>query len=151
MERHDFYNILGVPRSASQEEIKRAYRGLARRFHPDLNPGADEVAQRFKDITQAYETLSDPEMRGRYDRLGPLYNPDGRPPRGEEIQDVVGTMFGNLFRRRRKDRGDDLRYTVSLTLEEVARGVEREVVVPRRVRCEPCDGQARPRVESKSF
>ena len=140
MGHRDFYNILGVTRNASPDDIKRSYRALARKFHPDLNPGREDLAQRFKDITAAYETLSDPERRSRYDRLGPLYTEDGRPPRGEDLQEVVGTMFGNLFRRRRQDRGNDLRYTVSLTLEEVAVGVERAVIVPRRVRCEDCGG-----------
>ena len=141
MPYRDYYNVLGVPRNASPDEIKKAYRVLARRWHPDRNPDDDEVVQRFKDITAAYKTLSDPDERARYDRLGPLYTPDGRPPRPEEVNDAVGTMFGNLFRRRRgNQRGDDLRYTLAVTLEDVAAGAEREVSVPRRVRCGDCAG-----------
>jgi molecular chaperone DnaJ len=136
----DFYNVLGVARNASQDDIKKAYRNLAMRWHPDRNPGNEEVVQRFKDITEAYRTLSDPEKRARYDRLGPLYTPDGRPPRPDEVSEVVGTMFGNLFRRRGAQPGEDLRYTVSIALEEVASGTEKEIVVPRRVRCRTCGG-----------
>jgi molecular chaperone DnaJ len=136
----DFYNVLGVPRNASQDDIKKAYRALAMRWHPDRNPGNDEVVQRFKDITEAYRTLSDPERRSRYDRLGPLYTADGRPPRPEDVQQAVGSMFGGFFRRRPAARGEDLRYTVTVSLEEVAAGSEKEIVVPRRVRCRACGG-----------
>jgi molecular chaperone DnaJ len=135
----DYYNILGIERRASPDDIKRAYRGLARRWHPDHNK-SDDAEERFKDITEAYKCLSDADKRARYDRLGPLYTEDGRPPRTEDINEVVGTMFNNIFRRRGKERGEDLRYTVSLALEEVATGVEREIIVPRRVRCRTCAG-----------
>lgn len=139
MATRDFYNILGVGRDASQDDIKRAYRNLARRWHPDHN-GDPEAEGRFKDITAAYRTLSDPEKRARYDRLGPLYTEDGRPPRPEDLNEVVGSMFGGLFRRRGREPGEDLRYTVSLSLEEVAQGIEKEIVVPRLVRCRTCGG-----------
>ena len=139
MATRDYYNILGVERRASPDDIKRAYRGLARRWHPDHNKSPD-AEERFKDITEAYKCLSDPDKRARYDRLGPLYTQDGRPPRTEDINEVVGNMFNNIFRRKGKDRGEDLRYTVSLALEEVATGIEKEIVVPRRVRCRTCAG-----------
>lgn len=141
MATRDYYNILGIERGASTDDVKRAYRVLARRWHPDRNPEDGGAEERFKDITEAYRTLSDPDKRARYDRLGPLYTEDGRPPRPEDVNEVVGTVFTNLFRRRGKERGEDLRYTVSLTLEEVARGIEKEIVVPRRVRCAPCRGE----------
>lgn len=136
----DFYNVLGIPRSANQDDVKKAYRALARRWHPDKNPGDDEAAQRFRDITEAYRTLSDVEKRRRYDRLGPLYREDGRPPRPEDVNQVVTSFFGGLFNRRSNERGDDLRYTVSLTLEEVASGLDKGIVVPRQVRCRDCGG-----------
>ncbi|MBW1877311.1 MAG: DnaJ domain-containing protein [Deltaproteobacteria bacterium] len=136
----DYYNVLGVSRKATQEDIKKAYRGLAMRWHPDRNPDDQQAEQRFKDITAAYRCLSNPQERGRYDRLGPLYHPDGRPPRPEELNEVVSTAWGNLFRRRRKKKGEDLRYTVSTSLEEVALGMEKEIVVPRMVRCRNCGG-----------
>lgn len=140
MATRDYYNVLGIPRDASADDVKKAYRGLARRWHPDKNPGDDDADQRFKDLTEAYRTLSDPEKRKRYDRLGPLYREDGRPPRPEDVNEVVTSMFGGLFRRGRAVRGDDLRYTVSLTLEEVASGVDKSIVVPRKVLCTSCAG-----------
>lgn len=140
MATRDYYNILGVERGASLDDIKRAYRVLARKWHPDRNQGDAAAEARFKDITEAYRTLSDPEKRSRYDRLGPLYTEDGRPPRPEDLNAVVGTMWNNLFRRRPNRRGEDLRYTVSVTLEEVASGAEKEIVVPRFVACRTCGG-----------
>jgi len=136
----DYYNVLGVPRNATQDDIKRAYRTLAMRWHPDRNPDDGEAEQHFKDITEAYHTLGDASRRARYDRLGPLYNPDGRPPRPDELNEVFGNMLGNLFRRKRDQGADDLRYTISLSLEEVATGTDKRIVVPRQVRCRTCGG-----------
>ncbi len=136
----DYYNVLGISRNATQDEVKKAYRGLARRWHPDRNPGDPRAAQRFRDITEAYRTLSDPDKRRRYDRLGPLYREDGSPPRPEELNQVVNSIFGGIFGRRQTRKGDDLRYTISLTLEEVARGIEKRIVVPRKIRCSSCEG-----------
>lgn len=141
MATRDYYNILGVERAATPDEIKKAYRSLARRWHPDHNPADADAEERFKDITEAYRTLSDPDKRTRYDRLGPLYTEDGRPPRPEDLNEVVGTMWNNLFRRKSAPRGEDLRYTMSVTLEEVASGTEKEIVVPRFVRCRTCGGE----------
>jgi len=136
----DYYNMLGITRKATPDEVKKAYRRLALRWHPDRNPGDAAAEQHFKDITMAYTCLSDAEERQRYDRLGPLYKPDGRPPRAEELNEVLGTVWGNLWGRRKSVRGDDLRYTISLTLEEVATGGQREIVIPRQVRCRGCGG-----------
>ena len=141
MARRDYYNVLGIDRGTSQEAIKKAYRKLAMRWHPDRNPGDASAEQRFKDITEAYRVLGDPEERARYDRLGPLYSSDGRPPRPDELNEIMGSMVGNLFRRRRRDDpGEDLRYTLSLSLEDVASGVDKEIIVPRRIRCRTCGG-----------
>ncbi len=138
----DLYNVLGVPRTATPDEIKRAYRTLAQRWHPDKNPDDPDAARRFKDLSEAYRTLSDPDRRARYDRLGPLYTSDGRPPTPEDLGEVMGTVWGNLFGRRDDKRpGEDLRYTLSLPLEEVAQGVERTITVARQVRCRSCAGE----------
>ncbi len=139
MATRDFYNVLGIPKSASADDVKKAYRGLARRWHPDKNPGDAEAAARFKDINEAYRTLSDAEKRRRYDRLGPLYTEDGRPPKPEDVTDAVTSVFNGIFGTG-KTRGEDLRYTLSVTLEEVAKGISKEIVVPRLVRCNPCGG-----------
>ena len=141
MATRDYYNILGVDRTAKPDDIKKAYRLLARRWHPDHNPEDADAEERFKDITEAYRTLSDAEKKSRYDRLGPLYTEDGRPPRPEDLNAVVGTMWNNLFRRKSTARGEDLRYTMSVTLEEVAAGTEKGIVVPRFVRCRTCGGE----------
>jgi molecular chaperone DnaJ len=140
----DYYNVLGVNRAADADEVKRAYRTLALRWHPDRNPGDAIAEQRFKDINEAYRVLSDAELRARYDRLGPLFTEDGRPPRPDEVSDVVTRVWDNLWGRKRKTRGEDLRYTLSVTLEQVATGAQREVVVPRLIRCVTCNGVGAP-------
>ena len=140
MTYRDYYNILGVDRAAEADQIKKAYRGLAFKYHPDRNPSPEAVGQ-FKDITEAYKTLSDPSKRARYDRLGPLYTEDGRPPRPDDMSQAVGTMWDNLFTWRNKPKpGEDLRYTISVSLEEVSRGLNKTIRVPRRVRCDDCEG-----------
>lgn len=136
----DYYNVLGVPRGATQDEIKRAYRSLAMRWHPDRNADDPIAEVRFKAINEAYKTLSVPEDRVRYDKLGPLYTADGRPPRPEDVQEAMGTVIGNLFGRKRKKNGEDLRYTLSLELEDIAVNSTREIIVPREVQCETCKG-----------
>lgn len=140
MSSRDYYNVLGVSRNASPEAVKKAYRSLALRFHPDRNPGDPVAERRFKEVNEAYRVLSDPAERGRYDRLGPLYNPDGKPPTPDDVSEVFGRMWDNLFGRREPEKGEDLKYTVSVTLEEVDQGVRRELVVPRHVRCLDCEG-----------
>lgn len=144
MATRDLYNILGLDRGASADDVKRAYRVLARRWHPDKNPGDAEADARFKDITEAYRTLSDPDKRSRYDRLGPLYTEDGRPPRPEDLNAVASTVWGNLFRWRSTARGEDLRYTLSVDLEDVVAGCDKEITVPRQVRCRTCAGEGAP-------
>ncbi|MCB9665617.1 MAG: J domain-containing protein [Alphaproteobacteria bacterium] len=136
----DYYNVLGVPREADADELKRAYRRLALKWHPDRNPGDLMAEVRFKHVNEAYRVLSSPDERARYDRLGPLYQPDGQAPSPDDLQAVVGRMWDNLFGRRDNPPGEDVRYTVSVSLEEVATGTTREVLVPRQVRCEDCKG-----------
>lgn len=140
MAYRDLYNVLGVSRNASQDEIKKAYRTLAMQWHPDRTGGDEEAAQRFKDISLAYRTLSDPDQRARYDRLGPLYNADGRPPRPEEMEDAVQSVVARFFGRGKPPRGEDLRYTLTVSLEDVARGTTQRITVPRQARCGTCGG-----------
>ncbi len=139
MPRKDYYNILGVGRDATGDEIKRAYRKLALKYHPDRNPDDLDAATKFRDATEAYQVLSDAEERLKFDRLGPLYRPDGRPPTPEELQEMLSEMVGGLFRRKRtQQQGDDLRTTLTVELEDVSTGVTRRVQIARQVRCKRC-------------
>ncbi|QJA06647.1 molecular chaperone DnaJ [Thermosulfurimonas marina] len=149
--KKDYYALLGVPRNATQEEIKRAYRRLALKYHPDRNPGDPEAEERFKEISEAYEVLSDPEKRAIYDAQGHA----GLHQRGfrgfEDVEDIFSAFsdlfeefFGFSFRERspgRKPRaGADLSYEVSLSLEEVYHGKEVEITLEKYLRCEECGG-----------
>jgi molecular chaperone DnaJ len=142
----DYYAILGVARDASIDDIKKAFRSLAMKFHPDRNPNNIAAEQRFRDVAEAYKVLSEPAERRRYDRLGPLYRQDGRPPSPDDLNDFVSQALAGLFRKRRPERGEDIRCSLSVNLEEVASGTQRRVMVNRRVRCEKCSGSgAHPR------
>ncbi len=139
MPRKDYYNILGVRRDATGEEIKRAFRQLALKYHPDRNPDDIDAAGRFKEATEAYQVLSDLEERTKFDRMGPLYRPDGRPPSPEELHELLSEMVGGLFRRKRSHQeGEDLQTTLTVELEDVATGATRKVIVTRNVRCNRC-------------
>ena len=124
--RRDYYDVLGVTRQADDGEIKRAYRDLARRFHPDLNPAGVE---QFKDINEAYGTLSDPRERARYDRFGHADGDGGGGGFGSVV-DAVEDVLSGLRKRRGKQRGRDLRYTLEITFEEAVFGCTRSIVVP---------------------
>lgn len=141
MARHDYYNVLGLKRSATGEEIKKAYRSLALELHPDRRPDDPRAATRFQRVKLAYETLSDPEHRHRYDRLGPFYTESGRPPTPDELSEVLSDVVKGLFRRNKKDQpGEDLKFTLELALKDVATGCTQLIRVPRQVQCKPCHG-----------
>lgn len=138
----DLYTLLQVDRSASEDELKRAYRKQALRFHPDRNPGDGEAERRFKEVTYAYDVLSDGIRRTQYDRFGRVFT-DGRDagPFGvhEDVNlgDVFGRVFKDLFggsnrQRTGGSKKQDLRYTVTITLEEAARGTEKTVSFDRK-------------------
>ena len=140
----DHYATLGVETNATDEEIKRAYKKLARRYHPDLNPGDTEAEARFKEIGAAYEVLSDPERRSRFDRFG-TDQPAGADF-GAGFGDIFEAFFGGNMGfgggrgRNGPPRGEDLEAHVDLELSDVVFGGEREVTIRTAVRCEPCDG-----------
>ena len=149
----DFYERLGVSRDASQEEIKRAYRKLARQFHPDANSGNPEAAERFKDIGHAYEVLSNPDKRRNYDTFGDERGAGAGGGFGDfgdfgNISDLFSQFFGASGGTRTRtgpSRGSDVLAEVKLTLEEAALGVEREVEVSTLTTCHDCEGSgARP-------
>lgn len=158
MAGRDLYEVLGVDRGASQDEIKRAYRRLARQYHPDVNkePGAEE---RFKEINAAYAVLSDPEKRARYDQMGPgaFGGAGGEGPFGGgfggfgdfgdfgDLGDLFDVFFGGEFgrrraRRREPRRGSDLRYDLEISFEEAAFGVEKDLTISRIELCPECGG-----------
>ncbi len=125
--RRDFYDVLGVSKTADEGEIKRAYRELARTYHPDLNPGGAET---FKEINEAYAVLSDVQLRARYDRWG--HEGEGGSSGGiGSVVDAVEEVLGDVLRRRRKkQKGRDLRYTLEVSFEEAAFGCTRTIQVP---------------------
>jgi molecular chaperone DnaJ len=157
-EKRDYYEVLGVSRNASKDEIKDAYRKLALQYHPDRNKAPD-AEEKFKEISEAYAVLSDNEKRQQYDTLGHA-GFDQRYTaedifRGADFESIfrdIGFGFGDLFRtffgggfggggfRERINRGQDLVYDLEITLEEAAKGTEKEIEVPRTEKCEVCNG-----------
>ena len=154
MAKKDYYEILGVTRNATEAELKKAYRQMALKFHPDKNPNNKEAEDKFKEAAEAYEVLSDPEKRKRYDQYGPdgVKNGPGGYGDGMSMDDIFshfGDIFGGAFggfgnsggqRQRRVNRGTNLRVKVRMTLEEINTGVEKKLKVSKYVGCTFCKG-----------
>jgi molecular chaperone DnaJ len=141
--RRDHYETLGVAPDASEVEIKTAYRKLALKFHPDRNPGDAVAEERFKDLSEAYAVLSDPERRQRYDRYGeaPGTGPFGAGDDITNATEFFDAIFGDLFGLSRKRKaGEDLRYTLEISFEEAALGCEHTIRFDRAEDCRPCQG-----------
>ena len=154
----DYYDILGVERSADEAALKSSFRKLAMEHHPDRNGGCEEAAGRFKEINEAYSVLSDPQKRAAYDRFGHA-GVNGAAGGGgggqfhdvnDNFNEVFGDVFGDMFGGRGRQRsgparGQDLRYDLEITLEQAYAGSEVEITVPASINCETCDGSgARP-------
>jgi len=147
--RKDYYDILGVPRDASDEEIKKAYRRLAMKFHPDRNPDDPQAEVRFKEAAEAYEVLRDPQKRAQYDRFG-HEGLNGAGFQGfrstEDIFSTFSDIFGEFFgfgtgsRGPRPQAGADLRYNLTLAFRDAAKGREVELQIPRNEQCGGCEG-----------
>jgi len=165
-EKRDYYEVLGVQKGASKDEIKDSYRKLAMQFHPDRNKEAG-AEEKFKEISEAYAVLSDDQKRQQYDQLGhsgfdQRYKQEDIF-RGADFDSVFRDMgFGDVFRSifgggggfsgfgEERNRGQDLAYNLEITLEEAARGIEKEIEIPRTERCEVCDGSgAKPGTSAK--
>jgi len=149
--RRDYYEVLGVGRTASEQEIKSAYRKLALQNHPDRNPGNNEAEERFKDAAEAYAVLADGEKRARYDRFGHagVQGPGAAGPAGfnpdvfADFSDILGDFFGfggGGTRRAGPMRGADLRYDIEISFDDSYNGVETTVQIPREEQCETCHG-----------
>ena len=160
-QKRDYYEVLGVSKGASDDEIKKAYRKLAKQYHPDLNPGDKTAEAKFKEVNEAYEVLSDKDKRAKYDQFGhagvdPNFGAGaGGGPFGGgfgfdmgdiDLGDIFGSFFGGGFggggraQRNGPMKGDNLRASVTITFEEAAFGCEKEIVLNRSEQCETCKG-----------
>ncbi len=152
-QKRDFYEILGVSRGASDDEVKKAYRKLAMKHHPDRNPGDKVAEEKFKEASEAYQVLSDPERRAQFDRFGHAAFEQGGGGfggfdfSGSGFEDVFGDIFGDFFStgrgrgRARARRGEDLRYDLEIKFEDAAFGAEKTISVPRLAGCDVCSGR----------
>ncbi|MEZ7276069.1 molecular chaperone DnaJ [Pseudoalteromonas sp. 68 DY56-GL68] len=152
MSKSDYYEVLGVSKDASERDIKKAYKRLAMKYHPDRTAGDKELESKFKEVKEAYEVLTDPQKRQMYDQYGhAAFDQNGGGGHGGfggghgDFGDIFGDVFGDIFggggrRQSRQQRGADLRYNMDLTLEEAVRGKDVEIKVPTWVSCKPCDG-----------
>ncbi|CUX95644.1 Chaperone protein DnaJ [Candidatus Mikella endobia] len=153
MAKSDYYKILGISRNAEEREIKKAYKRLAMKFHPDRNPGNTEAEAKFKEIKEAYEVLADTQKRAAYDQYGHSAFEQGSgggtssfhgDSSGTDFSEIFGDVFGDIFgssRRQQANRGADLRYDIELSLEEAVRGVTREIRIPTLEECDICHGR----------
>ncbi len=155
MAKRDYYEVLGVAKNASDDEIKKAYKKMAIKYHPDRNPGDKEAEEKFKEAAEAYDVLRDPQKRARYDQFGPEgVNGAGGFGGGGMNMDDIFSMFGDIFggrggfggfggggrARKPQCRGGDLRLKVKLSLQEIATGVTKKFKVKKKVTCSHCHG-----------
>ncbi|HVJ12050.1 MAG TPA: DnaJ domain-containing protein, partial [Burkholderiales bacterium] len=147
MAKRDYYEVLGVNKDASEEDLKKAYRRLAMKWHPDRNPDNPKAEENFKEAKEAYEVLSEPQKRAAYDQFGHagVSQQGGGGPGGAGFGDIFSDIFGEIFGGNRGGRstvfrGADLRYNLELTLEQAAHGFETRIRIPAAAACETCKG-----------
>ena len=151
MAKRDYYEVLGIQKGADEKEIKRAYKRLAMKYHPDRTKGDKESEEKFKEINEAYEVLADKEKRTTYDQFGHAAFENGGAGAGgfggfsgADFGDIFGDMFGDIFGggcgRQRVVRGEDLRYDIEITLEEAVRGTKKDIQINTLAQCEHCHG-----------
>ncbi|MEJ8554310.1 molecular chaperone DnaJ [Tepidibacter sp. Z1-5] len=163
MSKRDYYEVLGVEKGASDQELKKAYRKLAMKYHPDRNPDNKEAEDKFKEANEAYEVLSDAQKRQNYDQFGHAganggqggFDFNGSGFGG--FEDIFGDMFGDIFgggrsrRRNGPERGSDIRYRMSISFEDAAFGIEKEISINRSENCDECSGTgAKPGTSKKT-
>jgi molecular chaperone DnaJ len=150
MSKRDYYDVLGVSKSADEKDVKKAYRRVAMKYHPDRNPDDPDADAKFKEATEAYDILMDSEKRSAYDRFGHagvegMTGGGGFGGGGGNFSDIFGDVFGDIFGgggggRGGAQRGSDLRYTLDISLEDAVKGTTVEIRVPSLSTCEKCDG-----------
>ncbi|HHY04995.1 MAG TPA: molecular chaperone DnaJ [Thermoanaerobacterales bacterium] len=156
MAKKDYYEVLGVDKNATEQEIKKAYRRLARKYHPDVNKDDENATEKFKEINEAYEVLKDPDKRAQYDQFGHAgmeqggFDPSGFGGFGnfgdfgtDIFDDIFENFFGGGFSRAQKNgpkRGADIRYDLEISLEEAAFGTEKDIEISRMENCDKCNG-----------
>ena len=150
-DKRDYYEVLGLGKGASDDEIKKAYRKLAKKYHPDMNPGDKSAEESFKEVNEAYDVLSDPEKKSKYDQFGhSAFDPsmgggfDGGFG-GFDFGDILSSMFGGFgggssSRRNAPSRGEDLEYRLTLTFEEAYFGCKKDISYGRVEKCSDCGG-----------
>ncbi len=158
-EKRDYYEVLGLSKGASDDEIKKSYRKLAKQYHPDLHPGDKECEEKFKECSEAYEILSDPDKKAKYDQYGhAAFDPNAGFGGGfggfggfDDLGDILGNIFGGGFggfggfgggaqRRNAPQRGENVRVNLSISFDEAAFGCTKEITIPRIEDCEECGG-----------
>ena len=148
MSKRDYYEVLGVSRDASEKDVKKAYKRMAMKYHPDRTKGDKAMEEQFKEVKEAYEVLNDAQKKATYDQYGHAgLNQQGGHGGHSDFGDVFGDVFGDIFgggggrgRQQRAARGSDLRYNMELTLEEAVRGVSKTIRIPSQCHCEVCNG-----------